>query len=107
MLILATGDTSESTFNSFVKDLNEKQNFKTSIDSIPPFKNFPQKLGVVIIDKPDRTQTQVVIAQQGVSFKDPAYDALQLGNFAFGGGSFLSRLMIELRIKRGLDLRRG
>jgi zinc protease len=101
MLILAAGDTEESAFSSFVKEINEKQNFKTSIDPISPFKNAPQKLRVVIIDKPERTQTQIVIAQQGTSFKDPAYDALSLGNFAFGGGSFLSKLMIELRVKRG------
>ena len=101
MLILAAGDTQESSFDSFIKHLNEKLNFKTNIEAIPPFKNTPTKLRVVIFDKPDRTQTQVVIAQAGTSFKDASYDALQLGNFAFGGGSFLSKLMIELRVKRG------
>jgi len=101
MLVLAAGDTEESSFKSFLQDINTKQNFKTSIESIPEFKNTPKGLRVVIFDKPERTQTQIVIAQQGVSFQNKTLDALQLGNFAFGGGSFLSRLMVELRVKRG------
>lgn len=101
MLVLASGDADESSFKPFLKDINEKQNFKTNIDPIPAFKNAPQKLRVVIFDKPERTQTQIVIAQQGSNFQNPSLNALQLANFAFGGGSFLSRLMIELRVKRG------
>ena len=101
MLVLAAGDTEETSFKPFLSDINQKQNFKTSIDPIPAFTNPPQGLRVVIIDKPERTQTQIVIAQQGTNFQNPSLDALQLANFAFGGGSFLSRLMIELRVKRG------
>ena len=101
MLVLAAGDTDESSFKSFLESINKKQNFKTNIETIPEFKNAPTGLRVVIFDKPERTQTQIVIAQQGTDFKNPTLDALQLGNFAFGGGSFLSRLMLELRVKRG------
>jgi zinc protease len=101
MLVLAAGDTTSSSFNTFIQNINEKQNFKTTIEVIPPFKNAPKSLRVVIFDKPERTQTQIVIAQHGTSFQDPTLDAIQLGNFAFGGGSFLSKLMVELRVKRG------
>jgi zinc protease len=101
MLLLAAGDTNEKSFDLFLKNMNDKQNFKTQIETISEFKNNPTNMRVVIFDKPDRTQTQILIAQKGTSFKDPTLDAIQLGNFAFGGGSFLSRLMIELRVKRG------
>jgi len=101
MLVLAAGDTSESNLKDFQKVIDQKMNFKTGIDPITPFNRYPKNIRVVIIDKPDRTQTQVAIAQKGVSFNEKDLDALQLANFAFGGGSFLSKLMIELRVKRG------
>ena len=101
MVVLGGGDTQESELKSFVQGIEKSRNGSSTLTSVPEFKNEPKKLKVVIFDKPDRTQTQIVIAQNGVSIKDPRVDALQLMNFAFGGGSFQSRLMIELRIKTG------
>ncbi len=101
MLVLTAGDANESDFKSFMNDIAVKRADHFHIDSIPDFTNDPKKLRVVIFDKPERTQTQVMIAQRGVAFNDPRLDALQLANYAFGGGSFQSRLMIELRVKRG------
>jgi zinc protease len=43
----------------------------------------------------------VLIGQRGVPYNDPNLDALEIANYAFGGGSFGSRLMAELRVKRG------
>ncbi len=63
--------------------------------------SLPTKRRLQIVDKPDRTQTQILIGQRGVTMKDPDYYALYLGNVAFGGGSFMSRLMQEIRVKRG------
>lgn len=101
MLILASGDTEKTAFSAFQKKVDEKLNSNTQIDVIEPFKNYPHKIKVVLIDKPDRTQTQISIAQRGSSFTNPSLDAIQIGNFAFGGGTFLSKLMVELRVKRG------
>ncbi len=101
MLILASGDASDSAFREFKKNIDQNLNFGKSIDPITPFKQFPEKKRIVIINKPERTQTQISIAQKGVSFNDLDYDALQIANFAFGGGTFLSKLMVELRVKRG------
>ena len=56
---------------------------------------------VQIIDKPQRTQTQINVGQIGVLMTDPAYFPLYLGNYAFGGPTFSSRLMVEIRVKRG------
>ncbi|HLA30002.1 MAG TPA: pitrilysin family protein [Pseudomonas sp.] len=47
-------------------------------------------------------QTHLLIAQLGIDRRDPDYAALYLGNQVFGGGGFGTRLMEEVREKRGL-----
>ncbi|MAB96787.1 MAG: peptidase M16 [Pseudomonadaceae bacterium] len=47
-------------------------------------------------------QTHLMIAQMGIDRRDPDYAALYLGNQIFGGGGFGTRLMEEVREKRGL-----
>jgi len=47
-------------------------------------------------------QTHLLIAQLGIDRRDPDYAALYLGNQMFGGGGFGTRLMEEVREKRGL-----
>ncbi|MDU9408637.1 pitrilysin family protein [Pseudomonas sp. zfem001] len=47
-------------------------------------------------------QTHLLIAQLGIDRRDPDYAALYLGNQIFGGGGFGTRLMSEVREKRGL-----
>jgi len=101
MIVLATGNTSKSAVEPFVDTIEKTRNTPSEITPLPDFTNAPKKLRVVIFDKPDRTQTQVVIGQKGVPFTSPELDALQLANYAFGGGSFQARLMVELRVKRG------
>ena len=101
MVMLGSGDAEKDAFNAFMTDLKTKRNVASALTPIPEFTGDPKKLRVVIFDKPDRTQTQVVIGQKGVAITDPNLDALQLANFAYGGGSFQARLMVELRVKRG------
>lgn len=48
------------------------------------------------------TQTQMVLGQLGVSRTDADYPALYLANHILGGSGFASRLMEEVREKRGL-----
>jgi zinc protease len=47
-------------------------------------------------------QTNLMIAQLGIDRDDPDYAALSLGNQILGGGGFGTRLMSEVREKRGL-----
>ncbi|WP_248795111.1 M16 family metallopeptidase [Pseudomonas sp. MWU13-2105] len=47
-------------------------------------------------------QTTILMAQQGIDRTDPDYAALSLGNQILGGGGFGTRLMSEVREKRGL-----
>ena len=60
-----------------------------------------QQEKLLLVDKPDRTQTQITGGQIGVQMTDPSFFPLYLGNHAFGGGSFSARLMTEIRVKRG------
>lgn len=55
---------------------------------------------LVFVDKPERTQTQMVIGGLGTDAHDPDHIALLVANTAFGG-TFSSRLMQEVRAKRG------
>jgi zinc protease len=47
-------------------------------------------------------QTHLLFAQLGIDRQDPDYAALYLGNQILGGGGFGTRLMEEVREKRGL-----
>ncbi|VXA91607.1 Zinc protease [Pseudomonas sp. 8BK] len=59
------------------------------------------KPGLQHIEFPSN-QTHLMIAQLGIDRRDPDYAALYLGNQVFGGGGFGTRLMTEVREKRGL-----
>jgi zinc protease len=56
---------------------------------------------VVLVDKPDLTQTQIVIGNIGINIKHPDFFAVKVANVLFGGG-FTSRLVDALRVKRSL-----
>ncbi|MBV2134129.1 insulinase family protein [Pseudomonas sp. MAP12] len=47
-------------------------------------------------------QTHLMLAQLGIDRRDPDYAALYVGNQILGGGGFGTRLMEEVREKRGL-----
>jgi zinc protease len=55
---------------------------------------------LVLVDKPERTQTQILIGGLGSHPSDPDHFALSVANTAFGG-TFTARLMNEVRSKRG------
>jgi zinc protease len=48
------------------------------------------------------TQSHILIGVPGMSRNDPDYFPLYVGNYILGGGGFVSRLMEEVREKRGL-----
>jgi zinc protease len=55
---------------------------------------------LVVVDKPERTQTQILIGCLGTHPHDADHVALHVGNTIFGG-TFTARLMREVRSKRG------
>ena len=57
---------------------------------------------ILLIDRPDSTQATFVLGHQGIKHADPRWYAATLMNYVLGGSDFASRLMIEVRAKRGL-----
>lgn len=55
---------------------------------------------LVFVDKPERTQTQILIGGLGTHPRDDDHTALLVANTVFGG-TFTARLMQEVRSKRG------
>jgi len=56
---------------------------------------------IVLVNKSDATQTQMVFGNTGIDIKSTDYVAVQVANTIFGAG-FTSRLVDELRVKRSL-----
>jgi zinc protease len=57
---------------------------------------------VIVIDKPDLTQSQIRIGNVAAGRDTPDYFELTVANSMLGGG-FTSRLMDEIRVNRGLS----
>ena len=56
---------------------------------------------LLLIDKPDRTQTQIHFGQVGIRMSEAAYFPLYVANNAFGGPTMTATLIDEIRVKRG------
>lgn len=55
---------------------------------------------LVVVDKPERTQTQILIGGLGTHPRDGDHTALHVANTVFGG-TFTARMTEEIRSKRG------
>ncbi len=56
---------------------------------------------VVVVDKEDATQTQIIVGNIGIDFTSPDAFPVKVANTVLGGG-FTSRLINSLRVKRSL-----
>jgi len=56
---------------------------------------------ILLVDKPDATQSQIRFGNTGIRRADPDYFPMVVGNTVLGGG-FTSWLVNEVRVKRGL-----
>jgi zinc protease len=74
--------------------------------TIPPRPSFqiPPHQGVrtLLVDKEDLTQTTLVFGHAGIRHADPAWYSVTVMNYVLGGSDFSSRMMMEVRSKRGL-----
>jgi zinc protease len=68
--------------------------------SPPPEPQAPKGRRLVFVDKPERTQTQILIGGIGTHPSDEDFFALLVANTVFGG-TFTARLTQEVRAKRG------
>jgi len=70
-----------------------------SVNEVPPVQN--PVPGAKMIAHP-ATQSHILLGYPGLRRHDPDYFPLLVGNHILGGGGFTSRLMEEIRQKRGL-----
>jgi zinc protease len=62
----------------------------------------PQNTGTLTLYKREIPQTIIMISQAGINRRSPDWQAAQVMNFILGSSGFGSRLMEEVREKRGL-----
>ena len=60
-----------------------------------------EKTQIKCIDKPDLTQTYLMLGHPVAGENDPNRNAVALGNYILGGGNFSSRLMAAVRSDKG------
>lgn len=60
-----------------------------------------QGLKIRLVDKPDQTQSRIIIGQLGIAHADSDFLPTQLMNYSLGGGLFSSRLMKVIRSQGG------
>ena len=101
LVIGLAGDIDEATAARVVARLTERlpatspRGAKLDIPAAAP----PGRR-VILVDKPDRTQAQLRIGHLAARYGDPGTAEIALAEAVFGG-MFSSRLMQEIRVKRG------
>ncbi len=100
IMIAFAGDIEPSVARAFADDL--AQALPASPALLDPTEDPTALPGVhlTFVDKPERTQTQILIGCLGTHPLDPDHLALSVANTVFGG-TFTSRLTQEVRAKRG------
>jgi zinc protease len=100
MLIIGTGNVNPEKIRKWGDNLAHlRAGGKDPVQVSPPHDALERRM--MIVDKPERTQTQIHVGQIGVQMTDSDFFPLYLANHAFGGGSFSARMMVEIRVKRG------
>jgi len=71
-------------------------------DTPAPPARTPEARRVVVVDKPDLVQAQILIGHEGIARSEPERIPIDLMNDALGGSGFSSRLMKVVRGQNGL-----
>ena len=105
MIVSIVGDVSSMQANDIVQALLKKipQN-GAAINSLPQLSRSPiEPLAQREVQIPfDSQQAHIAMGMTAVTRSNPDYFPLLVGNYVLGGGGFVSRLMSEVREKRGL-----
>jgi zinc protease len=101
LVIGLAGDIDEASAERVVARLVERLPATAARDAaIAMPADAPPNRRVILVDKPDRTQAQLRIGHLAARYGDPDTAALAIAEAVFGG-MFSSRLMQEIRVKRG------
>jgi zinc protease len=99
-LVAFVGDVDEAAVPGLAERLVAGLPEGRICDYPAPEPSAPKGRRLVVVDKPGRTQAQMAIGTLGTSPADDDHVALWVANCAFGG-TFTSRLVQEIRGKRG------
>lgn len=100
VIIAANGDITEEELAVFAARVSAGLSPAPPPSVEIPAPRAPRGRHLVLVDKPERSQTQIYIGGLGTHPRDRDHHALMLGNTVFGG-TFTARLMREVRSRRG------
>ena len=105
MIVSIVGDVDRAQANEIMQTLLQKiPQSGASIPQLPVLQRSPvEPLAQREIQIPfDSQQAHIAMGMTAVTRSNPDYFPLLVGNYVLGGGGFVSRLMAEVREKRGL-----
>lgn len=105
MQISIVGDVDQAQANEIVQALLKKiPDSGSAIPALPQLQRSPiEPLAQREVQIPfDSQQAHIAMGMTAVARNNPDYFPLLVGNYVLGGGGFVSRLMSEVREKRGL-----
>ncbi|CAM3662612.1 M16 family metallopeptidase [Polynucleobacter arcticus] len=105
MIVSIVGDVSKAEAAEIVQGLLQKVPQSGSpVAKLPEFERSPvEPLSQREVSIPfDTQQAHIAMGMTAVTRSNPDYFPLLVGNYVLGGGGFVSRLMSEVREKRGL-----
>ncbi len=101
LIVGGAGDLSQAVLAESVRKITSKLPEGSSEKKFIPFKGTIRGREVILVDKPERTQTQFLIGKPSIDANDPDFFPLALFSTAFGGHMFEAQYMQEIRVKRG------
>jgi zinc protease len=100
MVIAVVGDLKLDEAKALTNKISMKFSKGKAAEALPEVPAI--EAGEFRIDFPS-TQSHVITGYLGIKRNDPRNLALKVGNYSLGGGGFQSRMMDEIREKRGLS----
>ncbi len=101
LLVSASGDITPADLGKAMDQLFGDIPKTTGLNVTLPPATAPAKGKTIRVEK-NLPQSVVVMAQKGIARRDPDWYAAQLDDYTFGSAGMNSRLMLEVREKRGL-----
>ena len=101
LLVSAAGDITAADLGKAMDQLFGDLPKSTGLDVKVPMVSAPKKGQTIRVEK-NIPQSMVILAQRGLMRQDKDWYVATVNDYIFGGGSFASRLMNEVREKRGL-----